>query len=258
MSKYEDLVENYEDALFALLMHDVAEEEGAALIKENQCLQNDPEAAVPEAIDRRCRKTIRKAVTKGKSRRTRRTALRVLNKVAVAAMLAILLFTAALAASPSLRAKTLNLLIEVSERATRLTMESDGEEVPSVEHVESSENPLVFFGYQIPELPDGFEMIQQDGISTAKWIEYMDTNGNRIRIYIDIRATAALHVDTENAQSVEEVQIQDYEGIFVEKDGHTTITWADTDKQTFIEVSGVGVDREVLSELANKIIYIGA
>ena len=58
MTRLDYLQDQYEDAYFALLMHEVAEQEGVRLEKLNEELQNDPAAAVPEEIDRKCLKTI--------------------------------------------------------------------------------------------------------------------------------------------------------------------------------------------------------
>ena len=60
MNRKDELREAYEDALFALLMYDVAEHEGARLLEENERLKNDENAAVPESLDRKCRATIRR------------------------------------------------------------------------------------------------------------------------------------------------------------------------------------------------------
>ena len=59
MKKHERLLEEYEDAYFALLMEEVAKKEGERLEALNEALQSDPEAAVPESLDRRCMETIR-------------------------------------------------------------------------------------------------------------------------------------------------------------------------------------------------------
>ncbi len=61
MYRNSQLLENYEDALFAVLMDGLAEDEGKLLIEECQELQNDPSAVVPRHIDAAARKTIRKA-----------------------------------------------------------------------------------------------------------------------------------------------------------------------------------------------------
>ena len=53
MTRHERLLENYEDAYFALLMEDVAQMENARLDRFNTELQNDPHAAVPEELTKR-------------------------------------------------------------------------------------------------------------------------------------------------------------------------------------------------------------
>ena len=58
MTQRERLVEQYEDALFALLMEDVMVREGERLEAWNRRLLEDPAAAVPESLDLRCRKAI--------------------------------------------------------------------------------------------------------------------------------------------------------------------------------------------------------
>ena len=58
MTRHERLLENYEDAYFALLMEDVAQVEGARLDQLNMELQNDPHTAVPEELTKRCLRTI--------------------------------------------------------------------------------------------------------------------------------------------------------------------------------------------------------
>lgn len=56
--RHEQLLENYEDALFSLFMERVAEEEGKRLLEENERLKHNPDAAVPKELDERCHKTI--------------------------------------------------------------------------------------------------------------------------------------------------------------------------------------------------------
>ena len=50
-----------EEQLFAKLMQKLAEEEGRRLMEENERLLNDPSAAVPPELDRKCRELILRA-----------------------------------------------------------------------------------------------------------------------------------------------------------------------------------------------------
>lgn len=66
MKTREQLQDEYEDALFALLMYDVAELEGRRAEEENERLRNDPGAQVPEEVDQRCLQVIQKYFFKKK------------------------------------------------------------------------------------------------------------------------------------------------------------------------------------------------
>ena len=57
MTRHEKLLENYEDALFALLMDEVAEQEGKRFLAENEQLKQNKKSAIPAEVDKRCLKT---------------------------------------------------------------------------------------------------------------------------------------------------------------------------------------------------------
>ena len=61
MKSKEQPWEDYEDALFALLMDKVAEDEGVRLYEENERLRRDPAAEVPPEFDRKSREAIIRA-----------------------------------------------------------------------------------------------------------------------------------------------------------------------------------------------------
>ena len=85
MNRREQLQERYEDALFELLMDDVFEMEGETLLQECERLNADPDAAIPEELDRKCRRLIRSSRRKERARSVGRLTARVLKKAAVAA-----------------------------------------------------------------------------------------------------------------------------------------------------------------------------
>ena len=53
MTQKEQLWENYEDAVFAILMDAVAEQEGEKGLQSMEELEHDPSAQVPEEVQRR-------------------------------------------------------------------------------------------------------------------------------------------------------------------------------------------------------------
>lgn len=58
MTRREKLMAQYEDALFALIMDEVAEAEGRIAIEENQRLKESGEVEIPAEMSRRCKRTI--------------------------------------------------------------------------------------------------------------------------------------------------------------------------------------------------------
>lgn len=112
MTRREELQEAYEDAMFALLMDYVAESEGEKALEENRVLQEDPDAEVPQEVRRACLKEIHRAFRKKSARSVGRITMKVINKVALVALLGTLLFSTAFAISPEFRVGTLNMLID--------------------------------------------------------------------------------------------------------------------------------------------------
>lgn len=79
MTKQEMLYEQYNDALFRLLMHSVAQHQGQQYQEENQALKAQ-EGGPSETAKRRCLRTISRQVRRGHARAAARTASRVLSK----------------------------------------------------------------------------------------------------------------------------------------------------------------------------------
>ena len=105
MTKQEMLYELYNDALFRLLMHSVAQHQGQQYQEENQALKAQ-EGGPSETAKRRCLRTISRQVRRGHARAAARTASRVLSKAAVVMLLVISCLTAAFAVSPVFRIST--------------------------------------------------------------------------------------------------------------------------------------------------------
>jgi hypothetical protein len=259
MTRREQLQEDYEDALFALLMDQVAETEGAELLAENERLKHDETVEISEELHKRCRRTIRDAFAKKQRRQTAQFTYRAINKVAVVALVCILLFTSVYAAFPSVRISTLNLLIEISDVATNFTFSDENS--PSSRNIDNGNtmpDTQFPFGYRLSDIPDGYEISYEGSDSKSVWFEY--TNQDGIKIYLNIesfRATGIYNIDTENAQSVENIEIHGFDGKLIEKNEKTSVVWADTDNYVLIEIICTGLDKFEVLELANEVVFVG-
>ena len=54
------LIENYEEAAFALMMDRKMQEDGEKLLQENERLGSDPDFLLPDGMDERCLRLIKK------------------------------------------------------------------------------------------------------------------------------------------------------------------------------------------------------
>ena len=173
MNRREQIVENFEDAFMSLFMADIAEYEGQKFIGENERLKNDPNFKVPPELDRRCLRTINKTERKKRIRSTGKKIYRVFSKLSVAAVIALALFTSVYAAFPSVRAATLNLLIQVSDVATEFTFgnESNEPNVTSIPNDSALNADMDIAGYVLPDsITSNYELTDKGSDQAGSWV----------------------------------------------------------------------------------------
>lgn len=193
MTRREMLVEQYEDALFALLMDEVAEAEGQKALEENQRLRESGELVVPDGVRQRCQKVIAHKTAVRDFKRIRGGFTKVVTKVAIVVLVAMLLFTTAFAVSEDFRVKTLNLVLEVFEDHTEITLEPDESIASSVDSVV----PQLTAGW----LPEGFALVEEGGNSVRVWKNYLkEDTETRISIFACDLRSGGMNFDTEEVE----------------------------------------------------------
>ena len=78
-----ELWERYEDAMFTLLMDEVAHQEGQEQLEWKKQLNNDPSAALPEEVRKKGEQTNRKAFAAQSRRSARHVGFRMFQRIAV-------------------------------------------------------------------------------------------------------------------------------------------------------------------------------
>lgn len=248
MTHREKLQEQYEEAVLALLIDEVAEQEGRELLAEAERLNRDPDAAIPEELDQKCRKIIRDSLRKRRRKTVGRVTGKVLQKVAVVA--AALLFGAAYAAIPEFRVGVLNLMLTVTDVSTNLTL------VPSSGKTNESVSDSAIYYYGIPQIPDGYELDYAAEEKTDRFYSYKNEDGDLIQVdFYQGRVGTNMGVDTENAQAVTDVVINGYAGICVEKDGTVQVVWLDADRQVLLGLYCTVLDKDTVMEMAQAMKY---
>lgn len=249
MNRRDQLYENYQDALFALLMDKVAEAEGARLIEENERLKNDPEAAVPEEIDKKCRETIRRAFGARRRRVTAHTVGWLVNKIALVVLAAVLLFVTAYATIPDVQFGTLSLLLENSDVASRLSLEGN-EAVP--------EEPAgaLLMGYQLPALDETFVETDRGEDPSGAWVKFEKAHGALVQIQI-VRYAGKAYYDTEGIESSEDIEVNGCTGTLIKEGNRIGVIWVDDVNGYWLKVTGTGLREDFLKSLAEQIRFVG-
>lgn len=264
MTRREKLIEDYEDALFALLMDDVAQMEGEEAMRLNEELLADPQYAVPEEVQRRCKKTIRRAFARKKRKKIGQSAYKVFQRASMAAMIAAMLFTTAFAWSPEVRRITLNALIDSGALYSEFRAGDDPAPTPDV----TAEDDLgPHYNVSLEWLPDGYHIAYgnefPDGTAT---IIFEDKKGDRIELYISHFDGMTSQFDTEDAE-VKNIMVQDHAGLLVTKKidylsdspSYTEhrVIWTDDEQQILVDVTANALTEEEILRLAEGIRWGG-
>lgn len=235
MNRREKLLEQYEDAYFALLMDEVAEQEGARLEKINEELQDDPSADVPKQVDDKCLKVISRYFEKQRRSTYWRTAKHIFNQIAVLVTIMVMMFTTAFAFSEDFRVTTLNILISVEEKYTQVTMG----ETPLNSNASTPESTgngdlkeTYFSNLQIGWIPEGFSCTNYAYDSFAG---FQDSTGLSFSISQE-PGSSVLNVDTEDADSVTDISVNGLKGIKVVKEGRIHSVLLEDENEVFISV----------------------
>lgn len=242
MTRKEQLWENYEDAVFAILMDAVAEQEGEKGLQLMEELEHDPSAQVPEEVQRRAEQTIRKAFAAQGRRSAKHISFRLFQRIAVAVLVIVLTTACAFAVFPEVRANLYNLIIREYEDHTEFDYTQQF----------SDEYSSADFTIEPGWLPDGFTLSDEGDTYTSVYKTYQNGPDTMIRIVKNVLSGGSLAVDTENAK-VTSITIQNHEATLIEKEEWSMIVISrpDIDEVTYLD--GTAVSSDILIKVAENL-----
>ena len=217
MTRREVLMEQYEDALFALIMDEVAEVEGQKALEENQRLKESGELVIPEDVSQRCQRVIARKTAEKNLKRFGKGFGKVVTKVAVVALMGMLLFTTAFAASEDFRVKTLNFVMEVFDDRTAIKFSPDS----TLSNTNSSAAPKITAGW----LPNQFELVREESTERNRQYEYVIPDSEcYISVVIMHADNTGIVIDTEGVDAVFR-QVQGMNALLVDKENMKQLVW---------------------------------
>lgn len=218
----EALLEQYEEALFALLMESVAEAEGEKALAESRRLNESGEEIMPAETHRRCLRLIAQKMAGRNVRQFGRGFVRAAGMAATIALVAIMVFTTAFAAQESFQAKkpTLGYAVKFHKHTTVISLPASSAALGSGQRSPAPQ-------FSVDWLPKGFEPEKEEKSDSNVWIQYRRPN-TEARIVIAARnlLDGSANVNTEDAK-VSYRQLRGTEAMVVETpDSVCRILWA--------------------------------
>ena len=280
MTNRETRKEQYEDALFALLMDEMAQEDGEELLRLNEQLKQDPGAAVPEAVQRRCERVIGTAFSRRQFQATGRRTARWLGRLLLAAILGVLLFTAAFAVSEDVRVATLNAVLEVMDDRTRITFEenpSGAGQADTANQDDTAADLEYHYNIALEWIPEGFELdcgnYEENG--TSDYVIYRSPQDGMIEVCVTpYSAELVSSLNTEDCVK-QEVTVNGHPATLYttnedmlerryHQNGLTNIWsdmimyWIDQDAGVIVDISATNLTEEEMIRLAEGVHWLRA
>ena len=250
MTRLERLYENYEDALFSLLMEDVAEAEGRAALEENERLKSDPSAALSKGLRRKLMGAIRRGFAVQDLRRAGRISVKVIGKVAILVLAFVLSFSIAFAASAEVREAAAEWIISTYEDHLKIVIEDNDAFRNDEEQGSSRQDKIGNVEVDIGWLPSDMELFRSSRGENYIILDYRDRAGTmRFRVWLSAADDGEIvSIDTENAQ-LSFMNIQGRAALVSATEEYSTIF------MPMDEIGGIGIiDSEGLSlETVKKI-----
>lgn len=243
MTKQEMLYEQYNDALFRLLMHSVAQHQGQQYQEENQALKAQ-EGGPSETAKRRCLRTISRQVRRGHARAAARTASRVLSKAAVVMLLVISCLTAAFAVSPVFRSDAL-----------RWAVATFGDHAEY--RFNQTEGGVQYQGIEVGWLPEGYELVENQNTNGTISRRYIRPSGS-VEQRVDIRVMnfdgeGVFKVDPEANQLYQTI-VHDTLATVIQRDESMQIIWMYPESNCIVMLCGDNISTETALRIAQSIV----
>ena len=225
----QDVYEKYVDASVALFMEYYCATLSEDIHQEIDKMKTE-NVEFPDALDARCRATIKKECVARKRKQCLNSCVKGLRNVASVAIVLLALASVLFVSVEAIRVPIINYYISQNDQYLEFTSRQP-ERAGSIENI-NAEDPLAGL------LPDGYELLIVDQMSPMQITAiYKSADGNSIYFSMDT-SDAVVRVDAENTQTLKEIQIDGCKGMLVVKDGATTVTWGYSGVgQTFILTS---------------------
>lgn len=235
-----NVYEEYEQALFRVLMYEVAECEGKALQVVREQLKSQPDSLPGEQVLYRFREKLDICLSKLQVAAWRRKLSQLLGRAAVVVLVALSISFAATTTVQALKSAVMNVWMEIKPQFTIFRLQ---EARPGI----TGDNPSSdWTGDFVPTyLPEGYAVVSIS-VRESESVMVFEHEGSQI-IYRELAKSGDPLIEREQVAPVENVAINDHDALLGQKDGAVIIIWeaeehlliiqAWTDRDTALKVA---------------------
>lgn len=237
-----ELLDQYDDVTFALLMDEYAEEEGARLRKEFEEAQAAGEVSdTSDSLDEKCLQMIHRDFAKKRGKDNVRKFIRMTSKVAVAVMVFFGIAATTIMSVDALRVPVLSYIVSHFDGFTLLTTEENIQESDST-YCTVLENllPSDYYQKRCVDTENTFVTI------------YENEKGDVVQLLI-LPENSDLNIDSEDVM-YSEIMIADYKAVLIEKDGYQVI-WRDIESGKTFNFRATKLSLQQVIEICNSLTF---
>lgn len=218
-----ELLDQYDDVTFALLMDEYAEEEGARLRKEFEEAQAAGEVSdTSDSLDEKCLQMIHRDFAKKRGKDNVRKIIRMTSKVAVAVMVFFGVLTSTVMTVDALRIPVLNFIVTHFDVSSKINF---GTDISNKEHDPNN----TIDDYLSVLLPSTYTCLSYENTDGLIYSLYK-TEDDHVAILDMEEATGDYFFDSEEADSIS-MSIDVFDALFISKDSRLQMIWFDPEQQ---------------------------
>lgn len=240
-----ELMDQFDDAAFALMMDEYAEAEGERLRAEfEETMRSGTAPACPPELDEKCRKQIKRHFGKQRRSAWAGIARHAAGRAAACLLIALGISAALVMSVDALRIPLINHLIEHHGLFSSINVSDNN---ASINEESSVGDPIRSL---VPDAYSSIYFMENEGLINSGYVNEQGSS-----IYFDmIPGTAAYQFDTEKA-TYEYVIIYGHEVMLIEKEGLQAV-WLDANETTIFSLIASDMSKEEFSEIIAGIIQI--
>lgn len=246
------LNEQYEEALFALLMDKFSVEEGQRLIEENERLNDDSAFKMPDGLEARCEKVIGDAFATKKREKVLQKSGKALSRVAITFIVCGVVFATLFTTVSAFREVVYKFLVEDNIVSTDTKVRDKKAPANEVEIIEGNRLDIPSGAYLPTWVPDGY-ILKTYTNNVAETSAIYGNDDNDLIMYFEYVNDQVLGVDTENADSVENISINGFDALVSIKGKVISVTWIDSDRNILVRISTTNLDKETVLKISGSV-----